>query len=221
MPFSLGEKQPWGGKLENTQDKAIKEHGQAVLGEVFEDFSDRLLRMIEFRLDRRLSGRVEPEDVLQEAYIETSRRLDDFLSRPDVSFYVWVRQITWQCLIAVQRRHFGEKRSPRKEVRYGAGGGGQSQATFSIARRLVGQMTSPSRVAMREEQIQSLRLALDGMDDMDREVLALRHFEHMTNTEVAETLNLSPSAASNRHVRALARLGEILSQMEEFDSKTD
>ena len=82
-------------------------------------------------------------------------------------------------------------------------------------------MTSPSRVAMREEQIQSLRLALDGMDDMDREVLALRHFEHMTNTEVAETLNLSPSAASNRHVRALARLGEILSQMEEFDSKTE
>lgn len=203
--------------MEYSHDKAIKERRHDALGEIFGDFSDRLLRMIEFRLDRRLSGRVEPEDVLQEAYIETSRRLDDFLARPDVSFYVWVRQITFQCLIAVQRRHFGAKRSPRREVRYGAGD--QSQATFSIARRLVGQMTSPSRVAMREEQIHSLRIALDGMDDIDREVLALRHFEDMTNTEVAETLELSPSAASNRHVRALARLGEILSQMEGFNNQ--
>lgn len=202
--------------MDNSHDNAIKDKGQAALGDVFADFSDRLLRMIEFRLDRRLSGRVEPEDVLQEAYIETSRRLDDFLRNPSVSFYVWVRQITWQCLIGVQRRHFGEKRSPGREVRYGRRGE-QSKAAFSIARQLIGQMTSPSRVAMREEQIQSLREALDSMDEIDREVLALRHFEHMTNTEVAETLDLSNSAASNRYVRALARLGEILSTMDEFN----
>ncbi len=197
--------------VEDSADLAIRERGLEALGDVFDDFSSRLLRMLEFRLDRRLCGRVEPEDVLQEAYIEVARRLEDYRADPAVSFFVWVRQITWQCLIAVQRRHFGAKRSPRKEIRFAAGE--QSQANFSIARQLIGQVTSPSQNAIREEQVHHLRAALDTMDEIDREVLALRHFEHLTNTEVAETLGLSTTAASNRYVRALGRLGEILSSI--------
>lgn len=198
--------------METSPDQRLRDHGRDALGDVFAEISPRLLRMVEFRLDRRLSGRVEPEDVLQDAYIEIARRLDDFLTGPPVLFFVWARQITWQCLIAVQRRHFGEMRSPNREVRYKQSAD-YSQATFSIARQLVGQLTSPSRVAMREEQVLKLREALDGMDEIDREVLALRHFEHMTNAEVAATLELSPSASSNRYVRALGRLGEILAEM--------
>lgn len=194
-------------------DQAIKDHGSEALGDVWGELNDRLLRMVEFRLDRRLSGRVEPEDVLQEAYIEVSRRLESFRESPDVSFFVWVRKITWQCVIAVQRRHFGEKRSPKKEIRYGRD---DQSASFSMAQHLVGQITSPSGAAMREEQIYRLREALDGLDDIDQEILALRNFEHLTNAEVAQTLDLSPTAASNRYIRALTRLGEILSSLDEF-----
>ena len=105
-------------------------------------------------------------------------------------------------------------RSPQREVRYAQNA--HSQASFSIARHLVGQVTSPSGAAIREEQVCRLREALDTMDETDREVLALRHFEHLSNTEVAEVLNLSVTAASNRYVRALSRLGDILSDMQEF-----
>jgi RNA polymerase sigma-70 factor (ECF subfamily) len=206
--------------MSDSPDEQMRTKGRDALGDVFDQISPRLLRMVDFRLDPRLSGRVEPEDVVQEAYLEVSRRLEQFLDAPDVSFFVWVRQITYQCMIGVQRRHFGEKRSPRREVRYRAGGD-QSQATFSIARQLVGGLTSPSRGAIREELIQKVREGLDAMDEIDREVLALRHFEHMTNAEVAETLDLSPSAASNRHVRALGRLGEILTSMDGFNQGQD
>lgn len=203
--------------LTDSADERIQKEGQTALGDVFDSFSDRLLRMIEFRLDRRLCGRVEPEDVLQEAYIEIARRLEDYLAKPDVSFFVWVRQLTWQAVIAVQRRHFGEMRSPQREVRYAAGE--HSKANYSIARQLVGGLTSPSQIAIREEQVHQLRKALDTMDEIDREVLALRHFEHLSNTEVAEILKISRTAASNRYVRALSRLGEILSSMPGFGAR--
>lgn len=200
--------------VDESIDLAIKEGGLAALGDVFDAISPRLLRMVDFRLDPRLSGRVEPEDVIQEAYLETAKRIEEYRARPTVSFFVWVRQITWQCLIGVQRRHFGEMRSPKREVRYS--GGEHSRAHFSIARQLIGGVTSPSQKAIREEQVSLLRAALDGMDETDREVLALRHFEHLTNSEVAQTLELSTTAASNRYVRALARLGEILAELPEF-----
>ncbi len=204
--------------MDDSIDLAIKEEGLAALGDVFDAIGPRLLRMVDFRLDPRLSGRVEPEDIIQEAYLETAKRIEDFRANPSVSFFVWVRQITWQCLIAVQRRHFGEMRSPKREVRYSAGQ--HSRAHFSIARQLIGAVTSPSQQAIREEQVNLLRQSLDGMDETDREVLALRHFEHLTNTEVAETLELSTTAASNRYVRALARLGEILASLPEFASNS-
>lgn len=200
--------------MEDSADQKIQHGGHDALGDVFDSFSERLLRMIEFRLDRRLGGRVEPEDVLQEAYIETLRRLDEYLAQPDVSFFVWVRQIVWQTLIANQRRHFGAMRSPNREIRYT--GGEHSRANYSIARQLIGEVTSPSQVAMREEQVHQLRTALDTMDMVDREVLAMRHFEHLTNSEVAQILELSPTAASNRYVRALSRLGKILASMPGF-----
>ena len=93
---------------------------EAAVAEYFSEFQSRLERMVEFRLDQRLRGRVDPADVLQEAYIEIARRIDDYISAPTVAFYVWVRQITWQTLVSVHRRHLGQKRHPNQEVRLGA-----------------------------------------------------------------------------------------------------
>lgn len=108
----------------------------------------------------------------------------------------------------MQRRHFGQKRSPQKEVnlRYNPASG----TSDSIAQVICAQLTSPSRAAIRAEEIQQLHEALASMDEIDCEVLALRHFVHLGNTEVAEALGLSVTAASNRYVRTMTRLGEMM-----------
>lgn len=181
------------------------------LADLFSVHRDRLERLVEFRLDQRLRRRVDPSDVLQEAYIEIARRLQDFLKTKDVTFYIWARQITLQTLIDVQRRHFGQKRSPQHEAKLDRIV--TDQTSDSIVEILSAQLTSPSGAAIRREEIQQLRDAMASMDETDREVLALRHFEHLGNHEVAEALGLSATAASNRYIRAMTRLGEIMQRI--------
>ena len=200
----------------NEEIEQLRAGGESALAELFSQHRDRLERLVEFRLDPRLRSRVDPADVLQESYIEIARRYRDFLDDAKVSFYVWARQITLQILIDIQRRHFGQKRTPQQEVKFNRGP--NESTSGSIAQVLRSQMTSPSGVAIRAEEIQQLNLALESMDEMDREVLALRHFEHLGNSEVAEALGLSVTAASNRYVRAMARLGEIMNR---FSSKEE
>lgn len=195
----------------NEELRRLTDGGEIALAELFSQHRDRLVRLIDFRLDPRLQSRVDSEDVLQEAYIEISRRLNDFLGQAEVSFYVWTRQLTLQTLIDVQRRHFGQKRSPRREIKLRQNPVGET--SDSIAQVIRAQLTSPSRVAIRAEEMQQLHQALATMDEIDREVLALRHFEHMGNNEVAEALGLSASAASNRYVLAMTRLAEIMQQL--------
>jgi len=188
--------------------------GDAAVAELFSEFQPRLERMVEFRLDRRLRGRVDSLDIIQEAYIEIARRISDYTSNPTVAFYVWVRQITWQTLVSVHRRHLGQKRHPGMEVRLNRKN--PNETAFSIAEALVGQLTSPSGAARRQEDYDQLREALSTMDDTDREVLALRHFEQLGNNEVADILEISRTAASNRYVRAIKRLGDVLATLPHF-----
>ena len=184
---------------------------ESALGAVFARHQRPLERMIEFRLDERVRGRVDPEDVMQEAFIEAARRLKEYLAAPQVSFYVWVRQITYQTLLSVQRRHFGQKRDPRLEVN-GQANANQDATCLSIFSEFVGQLTTPSQVLMKQEQLDHLKKILSDMDEIDREVLALRHFEHLSNSQIAESLGISVTAASNRYVRAMTRLSEVARQ---------
>lgn len=192
----------------NTDLDSLIEGGDAALGAVFARHQRPLERMIEFRLDERVRGRVDPEDVLQEAFIEASKRLKEYLDAPQVSFFVWLRQITYQTLLTVQRRHFGQKRDPRLEVN-GKANDNQDATCLSIFSAFVGQLTTPSQVLMKQEQLDQLKKILAEMDEIDREVLALRHFEHLSNSQIAESLNISVTAASNRYVRAMTRLSEV------------
>ncbi len=192
----------------NHEIQRLNSGGENALAGLFSDYRDRLERLVEFRLDPRLRSRVDSADVLQEAYIEMARRHHQYLISPEVSFYVWARQITLQTLIDVQRRRFGQKRSPQHEIRFVRT---PTEGTSdSIAQFLCAQLASPSSAAIRAEETQQLQQALASMDEIDREVLALRHFEHMGNAEVAEALGLSTTAASNRYIRAMTRLGEIM-----------
>ena len=171
-------------------------------GPLFEDQRERLRRMIQFRLDPRLVGRVDPDDVVQEVFLAARQRLYAF--REDAqSLPFWLRLVAQQSLIDLHRRHLGAgKRDAARERAFA-----HSQGLSGF---LVGSLTSPSQAAMRDELRQQLQHALDSMDEIDREVLTLRHFEELSNKEVAELLQIGENAASNRYVRALGRLKGLL-----------
>lgn len=186
-------------------------NGDAVaLGEAFSRHRSRLRRMIQLRLDRRLQGRVDPSDVLQEAYLEVARSLSEYLKAPRIPFYLWIRFITGRKLQALHRHHLGvHARDAGREVSLYSGALPQA-SSVSLAEQLLGRYASPSQAAVRAELQLRIQDTLNGMDPIDREILALRHFEELSNAETAEVLGIGEAAASHRFVRALRRLKSIL-----------
>ncbi|QEF96203.1 ECF RNA polymerase sigma factor SigW [Stieleria maiorica] len=183
--------------------------------ELFSIHRQRLKRMLEFRMDRRLRGREDASDILQEVYIDAHQRMRHYLRRPQLSFYVWLRQLTTQRLIDVHRRHLkAEMRDIKQEV--GINRQMLAATSASMALQLASVLASPSQIAMHAELVLQIEKALEGMDEIDREVIALRHFEELRNSEVAEVLGLKDAAASNRYMRALTRLREVLQEIPGF-----
>jgi RNA polymerase sigma-70 factor (ECF subfamily) len=193
----------------------VKEGDQQALAELFSLHRDRLWRIVNFRLDSRLLGRVDADDILQEAYLDAAQRINHYLDDSTHTFFIWLRLIANQTLIDVHRRHLGaQMRDASRDMSIHAH---YAQATsMSIASQLLGNFTSPSQVAMRDETAVQLDQAIDSMEPIDREVLALRHFEELTNSEVAEVLGIQQKAASIRYVRALKRLKDVVSQLPGF-----
>lgn len=180
------------------------------LAALFARYRPRLRQMVRLRLDRRLQGRLDPSDVLQEAYVDFTERIKEYGKNAAMPFYLWLRFLTGQKLIDLHRRHLGaQMRDARQEVSLYRGALPQA-SSVSLAAQLLGKLTSASRAAIRAETQIRVQEALNGMDAMDREILALRHFEMLSNDEAALVLGISKSAASNRYVRALKRLKEIL-----------
>jgi RNA polymerase sigma-70 factor (ECF subfamily) len=180
------------------------------LTELFDRHRDRLRRLIRLRLDRRLQGRLDPSDVLQETYLEVARRAPEYRARPAMAPFLWLRYLTVQKLLELHRRHLGARmRGAGQEVALHRGAWPQATSE-SLAAMLLGRLTSPTLAARRVELRLRMQEVLDTMDPTDREVLTLRHFEELSNGEVAEVLGLTATAASNRYIRALQRLREAL-----------
>ena len=188
-----------------------------VLAGLFGHYRERLWRMVHLRMDRRLFGRVDADDVLQEAYLDAARRVHHYISTDNsLSPFVWLRLIVSQTLVDVHRRHLGaQKRDARLEVSIHRGPDPPA-SSVSLADFLMGHLTSPSQAAIRSEAAAQLGKVVNEMDPIDREVLVLRHFEELTNSEVAEVLGLQQKAASIRYVRALKRLKETLADVPLF-----
>ncbi len=174
---------------------------------------DRLRRMVALRLDPRLQGRVDPSDVLQESYLEAVRQLADYLCDPVLPFFLWLRQLAGNRLFKIHRHHLGtQRRDAGREVSLYRGALPEASSA-ALAAQLLGHECRPSEAAVRTELKLRLQEILNRMEPLDREVLALRHFEQLTTPEVARELGISQAAASKRYVRALVRLKEILCQM--------
>lgn len=210
----------------------------SALGDLFEKHRERLARMVRFRLDRRLAGRLDPDDILQEAFLAAQQRLPHFLkpcvsqggasSTPESedrstsgqesgrpvefegkSAFIWLRLIVSQTMVDLHRMHLGaEMRNAARDRALDAPRAGATSAC--LAAGLAASITSPSGAAVRAELAARLERALARMNPIDQEIIALRHFEDLTNGEVAETLGIGVTAASNRYVRAVARLREIM-----------
>ena len=199
-----------------TSEELLRRAGDgdpSAVGEVFTQHRERLRRMIRLRMDRRLQGRLDASDVLQEAFLEYSRSLANYVREPAIPFYLWLRTVAGRKLHALHRRHLGaEMRDAGREVSL------RREAmplasSVSLAEQLIGQFTTPSQAMMRAELQIKIQDALDEMEPIDREVLALRHFERLSNAETARVLEVSDKAASIRFVRALRRFKEKLADV--------
>jgi RNA polymerase sigma-70 factor, ECF subfamily len=181
------------------------------LEELFTRYRPRLKRMVKLRLDPRVQGRVDPSDVLQQAYLDTCRRLADYLREPNLPFFLWLRQLAGHCLQMAHQHYLGDEAAgDRHEVLLYRGALPEAPAA-ALAALLLGKTATPGESAVRVSRKIRIQGALNSMDALDREVLALRHFEQLSNAETALVLGLTESAACNRYVRALEQLRSILS----------
>lgn len=160
--------------------------------------------MLQFRLHPRLRSRVDPSDVLQEAYIEASRRLADYLRHPEVPLFLWLRRIVGHALWRTHRRHLDTKmRDAGREIHLGSHTPEATSA--SMAHQFVSDRTSPSGAAVRAETKAAVERALEDLNPRDREILALRFFERLSNAEAAQSLGIDEEAGRKRYFRALQR----------------
>jgi RNA polymerase sigma-70 factor (ECF subfamily) len=191
----------------------------AALAELFGRYRKRLRQMVRLRLDRRLQGRVDASDVLQEAYLDVAQQLPHYLTKREMPFFLWLRLVAGQRLMRIHRKHLGAAiRDAGREVLLYRGALPQASSA-SLAAQLLGHYTPASQALSRAEVQLEIQAALNAMEPIDREIIALRHFEELTNAEAAQVLEIDRSAASKRYIRALKRLQTILAHVPDLKDR--
>jgi RNA polymerase sigma-70 factor, ECF subfamily len=184
---------------------------------LFAQHRDRLKQMIQLRLSRRLAGRVDDSDVLQEAFVDVARKLPEYVQAPKLPLFLWMRHLTALKLSEVHRRHLGTQlRDADREVTLHRGCLPMADSV-SLAAQLLGKLSTPSQAAIKAETRLLVQEALNSMDPTDREVVALKHFEQLSIAEIAEVLGLSKAGAGSRYLRAVKRLRAILENVPGFE----
>jgi RNA polymerase sigma-70 factor (ECF subfamily) len=193
--------------LDSDQLLAAAGRGDATArGQLLELYRPRLRQMVAVRLDRRLTARVDPSDVVQEALLDAAARLDDYLRDRPLPFHAWLRWLAADRLADAHRRHVGaDRRSVRREEPPAGGTGG-------IVDRLAVSLSSPSAGLRRRESGERVRAALGRLAERDREVLTLRYLEGLSTVEAAGVLGVSEGAVKVRLLRAMRRLRDLLDE---------
>jgi RNA polymerase sigma-70 factor (ECF subfamily) len=156
---------------------------------------------------------VHPSDVIQDAMLEAALRLREYAADPQWSFFLWHRMLTAQRLRIVHRHHLGvQARDASREVSLFRAAGSEA-STLSMVAELIGRDTRPGEAAVRLERKLRVQQALEAMEPIDRELLALRHFERLTKPEAARVLEISEAAVAQRYFRVLKRLKDVRAAM--------
>lgn len=167
-----------------------------------------LRRLVHFRLDRRITGRVDASDVVQDVLLEANKRLQDYITDPKLPFHLWLRQLAQDRMIDLHRRHHAQRRTVDREQPLQGKFGDRS--SLDLAAQLPDQELTPAAASIRKELEQRFLDALDQLQEVDREIIVMRHVEHLGNGEVAAALQLSEAAAGMRYLRAIRRLKSVL-----------
>ena len=167
---------------------------------------DARRKLGQHRMDRAIGRRVDASVVVQDVLLEASNRLGKYLAQPTLPFHLWLRQLARDRLIDMHRRHRKAQRRSVDRERPLAARAHSDQSSLDLAARLVDAELTPAAASIRRELQLRFHEAIEDLVEDDREILLMRHFEQLTNTEAAEALGLSPAAAGMRHLRALRRL---------------
>lgn len=197
---------------ENTETllDAARQGDSDAVNRLLETHRKAIHRLVELRLDRKVQRRVDVSDVVQDVMIEASGRLEKYLADPSMAFHLWLRQIAWDRIIDTYRRHrVSAKRNMDREQPL-ATAAGPDQSTLELAIQLCDPALTPAAAATQREIATRVESAVEKMNDQDREIILMRHYEHLSNLEIAEVLGLNPPAASMRYLRAVRRLRDVL-----------
>lgn len=202
---------PEGEKTEQLLDGAKQGNADAV-NRLMERHRDALRRMVQMRLDQKIQRRVDVSDVVQDVLVEANRRLQDYLANPAMSFHLWIRQIAKDRIIDAHRRHrVSAKRSVDREQAL-APPVGLDHSTLDLVARLCDQELTPAAAVAQKELARRVEAALAQLGEQDCEIIVMRHYEQLSNQEVAQALDLTEPAASMRYLRALRRLRTMLAE---------
>jgi len=171
-----------------------------------------LRRLVQMRLDRKIAQRVDASDIVQDVLLEANDRLQDYLRDPKMPFHLWLRHLAKDRMIDMHRQHRGAQRRSMDREQALASPSFAGQSSFDLAGQLKDDELTPAAASIRKELEARFLAALDKMEDEDREILLMRHFEQLGNNETAEALGLSAAAAGMRHLRALRKLRSILGE---------
>ncbi len=173
---------------------------------------ESLRRMIRMRLDRKIQRRVDVSDVVQDVLVEANRRLSDYLKNPPMPFHLWLRQIAKDRIIDAHRRHRASaKRSVDREQPI-AVPAGMDRSTMELAAQICDRELTPAAAATQQEMARRVEAAIADLEEQDCEVIVMRHYEQLTNQEIAQALGLTEPAASMRYLRAVRRLRAMLTE---------
>ncbi len=184
----------------------------AAVNALLDRHREALRRMIDLRMDRAIQQRVDASDIVQDVLIEANRRLSEYLKDPVMPFHLWLRHMARDRLIDAHRRHRQaarrslDREQPLVAARY------LDQSTLDLAGQLADRELTPAAAATWHELQRRFQAALDTLEEQDQEVVLMRHFEHLGNSEVAQALGLSEAAAGMRYLRAMRRLREKLDE---------
>ena len=187
-----------------------KDGDKGAINQLMDRHRNSLRQLVRMRLDQQIQRRIDVSDVVQDVLVEANRRLQKFLENPVMPFHLWLRQIARDRIIDAHRRHrVSSRRSVDREQRLSVPQG-YDQSSMNIASMLGDDRLTPAAAALQKEIASRIEQAITKLDEKDSEIVIMRHYELLTNQEIAQALDLSEPAASMRYLRAVRRLKDII-----------
>ena len=198
--------------MEKTQDLlADAKGGNAdAVNRLMERHRDSLRRMVQLRLDQKIQRRVDVSDIVQDVLVEANRRLQDYLAQPGMPYHLWLRQIAQDRIIDAHRRHRASAKRSVDRERPLAVPSADDHSTLELAAQLAGHELTPATAATEREMAELVKGGIAKLPDQDCEIIIMRHYEQLSNQEIAQALGLTEPAASMRYLRAIRRLKELM-----------